>query len=68
MKKGKKKRVKILSRFPTLKELSKIMGMPPERVAFLKGLIEGKILKKDLRSKKEKQKYLKGLRVAFFDK
>ena len=67
-KKKKNKRVKILSPFPTLEELAEIMGVPRERVAFLKGLIKGKILKKGLRSKKERGQYLKGLTVAFFEK
>ncbi|MEK7566648.1 MAG: hypothetical protein AAB527_00735 [Patescibacteria group bacterium] len=62
----KKKPIKILSPFPTLKDLSKIMGVPRERVAFLKGLIEGQFLKSSLRSKHEKTEYIKGLRTAFF--
>ncbi len=68
LKKKKDKRIKILSPFPTLEELSKIMGVPRERVAFLKGLIEGQFLKKGLRSKKERGQYLKGLTAALFDK
>ena len=66
MKNRKKKRVKILSPFPTLNELAKIMGVPRERVAFLKGLIEGDFLKSGLRSKREKTQYIKGLKEAFF--
>ncbi|OGZ30410.1 MAG: hypothetical protein A2835_01200 [Candidatus Niyogibacteria bacterium RIFCSPHIGHO2_01_FULL_45_28] len=67
-KKKKSGRTKILSPFPTLQELAKIMGAPRERVAFLKGLIEGKFLKTGLRSKKEKKEYIKGVIAAFFDK
>ena len=67
-KKKRNERVKILSPFPTLKDLSEIMGVPRKRVAFLKGLIEGRYLKTELRSKEERKEYLKGLTVAFFGK